>query len=51
MVMMKIPKKDVQAFLRVLKDIAFIQEAERGDTEIERGRFVALEKMKKGIQS
>ena len=51
MLTMKLPKKDVQAFLRVVEDIRLIQEAEKGDREIEKGKFVTLGQLKKKTQS
>lgn len=47
MVTLKLPKKDVEAFLRVVEDIQFIKEAEKGDEEISRGKFKTLEQVRK----
>lgn len=47
MLTVQLPKKDVQAFLRVIEDIRFIEEAEKGDEEISRGKYITLEQLKK----
>lgn len=47
MVIMKLPKEDVEAFLRVVEDIKFIREAEKGDEEIEKGKFKTLGQLTK----
>lgn len=46
MVTLKLPKKDIDAFLRVLEDIKFVKEAEKGDDEISRGKFKTLDDVK-----
>lgn len=46
MLTLQIPKKEIDVFLRVVEDIKFIKEAERGDEEIERGKFKTLEQIK-----
>jgi len=53
MITIKLPKSDVDAFLRVIEDIKFIKEAEKGDGEISKGKFKMLDQIKKshGIQS
>ncbi|HLD41677.1 MAG TPA: hypothetical protein VJB06_01450 [archaeon] len=43
MLTLKVPKEDVEAFLRVIEDIELIKEAEVGDKEIVEGRFKKLE--------
>ena len=45
MVTMKLPKEDVEAFLRVVEDIKFIREAEKGDEEIDKGKFKTLNQL------
>ncbi len=47
MITLRLPKGDVEAFLRVVEDIKFIKEAEKGDKEIDKGRFKTLEQVKK----
>ena len=42
----RLPRKDVDSFLRVIEDIRFIKEAEKGDEEISRGKFKRLEHLK-----
>ena len=46
MLTLKIPKEDVEAFLRVVEDIEFVQEAEKGNKEIDEGKFKTLEELK-----
>lgn len=43
---LKIPKSDVEAFLRVVEDIRFVKEAEKGDEEISKGKFKTLEQVR-----
>jgi hypothetical protein len=47
MITLKLPKDDVEAFLRVVQDIKFIKEAEKGDKEIGKGKFKTLEQLRK----
>ena len=47
MITLKLPKSDVEAFLRVVEDIKFIKEAEKGDKGIDRGKFKTLDQLKK----
>ena len=47
MLTMKLPKEDVEAFLRVVEDIKFIGEAEKGDEEIGKGKFKTLGQLTK----
>lgn len=47
MITLKLPKSDVDAFLRVVDNIKFIKEAEKGDEEINRGKFKSLDEIKK----
>lgn len=47
MVTLKLPKKDVESFLRIVEEIKFIREAEEGDEEISRGKFKTLEQVRK----
>ena len=47
MLTLKMPKEDVETFVRVLEDIELIKEAETGDKEIEEGRFKKLEDLEK----
>lgn len=47
MVTLKLPKKDVESFLRVVEDIRFIKEAEKGDEEINKGKFKTLDVVRK----
>ena len=47
MVTLKLPKRDVESFLRIVEDIRFIREAEEGDEEISRGKFKTLKQVKK----
>ena len=47
MITLKLPKSDVEAFLRVVEDIRFIKEAEKGDKEIDKGRFKTLARLRK----
>jgi len=43
----QLPKRDIDAFLRVVDDIRFIKEAEKGVNEIEKGKFKTLDHVKK----
>ena len=47
MITFKLPKEDVEAFLRVVGDIKFIKEAEKGDKEIDKGKFKTLDELRK----
>lgn len=47
MITLKIPEEDVDAFLRVVEDIKFIKQAEKGEDEINKGKFKTLEQVKK----
>ncbi len=47
MLTLQLPKRDVESFLRVVEDIRFIKEAEKGDEEISRGKFKTLEQLRK----
>lgn len=47
MVTLKLPKKDVESFLRVVEDIRFIKEAEKGDEEISKGNLKTLTQIRK----
>lgn len=47
MVTLKLPKKDIESFLRVVDDIRFIKEAEKGDEEINKGKFKTLDEVRK----
>lgn len=47
MITLRLPKSDVEAFLRVVEDIKFIKEAEKGDAEIDKGKFKSLSQLKK----
>ncbi len=47
MITLKLPKNDLEAFLRVVEDIRLIKEAEKGDNEIEKGKFKTLEQVRK----
>ena len=47
MITLKLPKEDVEAFLRVVEDIKLIKEAEKGDKEIDKGRFKTLDQLRK----
>jgi len=47
MITLKLPKRDVESFLRVVEDIKFIKEAEKGDEEISKGRFKTLNQLRK----
>ncbi len=47
MVTIKLPKKDLEAFLRVVDDIKFIEKGEKGDEEINKGRFKTLDQIRK----
>ena len=51
MITLKLPKQDVEAFLRVLEDVELIKEAEAGDKEIEAGRFKKLEDLEKKYEN
>ena len=46
MMTLKLPKKDVETFLRVVGDIQFIRAAEKGDEEISKGRFKTLAQLR-----
>jgi hypothetical protein len=50
MLTLRLPKKDVEIFLRVLEDIKFIREAEKGDEEINKGKFKTLDSLRKKHQ-
>ena len=47
MITLRQPKNDVEAFLRVVEDIKFIKDAEKGDKEIEKGKFKTLQQLRK----
>ena len=47
MITLKLPKGDVEAFLRVVEDIKLIKDAEKGDKEIDKGKFKTLDQVKK----
>jgi hypothetical protein len=47
MITFKLPKKDMESFLRVVEDIRFIKEAQKGDEEIDKGKFKTLDQLKK----
>ena len=47
MITLKLPKEDVDAFLRVVADIKFIKEAKTGDKEISKGKYKTLEYLRK----
>ena len=47
MITLKLPKEDVEAFLRVVEDIKFIKEAEKGDEEIDKDKFKTLDQLRK----
>lgn len=47
MITLRLPKKDVETFLRVLEDIQFIKDAEQGDEEISKGKFKTLDQARK----
>ena len=47
MITIKMPKEDMEAFLRVVEDIKFIKDAENGDREIEEGEYKTLEEVKR----
>lgn len=47
MVTLKLPKKDIESFLRVVEDIKFIKEAEKGDEEVNKGKFKTLNQVRK----
>ena len=51
MITLKLPRGDVEAFLRVVEDIKFIKEAEKGDKEIDKGKFKTLHELKKKYSS
>ena len=47
MITMKLPKEDVAALVRVLEDIRFLEKAEKGNEEIDKGKFKTLGQLKK----
>lgn len=47
MLTLRLPKEDVEAFVRVVEDIELVKEAEDGDMEIEEGKFKKLEELEK----
>jgi len=47
MITLKIPKNEVDVFLKVVEDIKFISEAEKGDEEISKGKFKTLDQIRK----
>ena len=47
MVTIKLPKKDLKSFLRVVDDIRFIKQAEKGDEEISKGKYKTLNQLRK----
>lgn len=47
MLTLRMPKEDVEAFIRVVEDMELIKEAETGDKEIQEGKFKKLEDMEK----
>jgi len=47
MITLRLPKNDVEAFLRVVEDIKFIKDAEKGDKEIEKSKFKTRQQLRK----
>ncbi|MBI2232514.1 MAG: hypothetical protein HYU56_01230 [Candidatus Aenigmarchaeota archaeon] len=47
MITMKLPKEDVAALVRVLEDIRFLEKSEKGEEEIDKGKFKTLDQLKK----
>ena len=47
MVTIKLSKKDLESFLRVVDDIRLIKQAEKGDKEITKGKYKTLSQLKK----
>ncbi len=41
-----LPRKDVEVLLRVLDQIRLISEAEQGEAEIDKGKYLALDQLK-----
>ena len=50
MLTLKLPRKDVDAFLRVVEEIEFIKQAEEGNKQIESGKFKTLQELKQKYQ-
>ncbi|MBI4181999.1 MAG: hypothetical protein HY520_03465 [Candidatus Aenigmarchaeota archaeon] len=46
-VTLRLPRQDAQAFLRVVEDLAFFMEAEKGDDQIAQGRYITLSQCRK----
>jgi len=46
MLTLSIPKSEVDVFLKVVEDIKFMREAEKGDEEISKGKFKTLEQIR-----
>jgi len=51
MLTLRLPRKDVDTFLRVVEDIEFIKEAEEGNKQIDAGKFKTLQQLKEKYQS
>jgi len=47
MITLRLPREDVEAFLRVVDDIKLVKDAEKGDKEIDTGNFKTLDQLKK----
>ena len=47
MITLKLPKEDVEAFLRVVEDIRFVKDAEKGEEEINKGKYKTLDQLRK----
>ena len=47
---MEIPREDAKIFLRIVSDIQFIIDNEKGRKEIQSGKKISLEELKKELK-
>lgn len=47
MVTLRMPKKDMEALLRVMEDMKFFKEAEEGSEQIKKGKYITLEDLER----
>ena len=46
-VLISLPKKDVEALMKIMEDIRFIEKVEKGREEIKEGKYINYEDFKK----
>ena len=46
-VLISLPKKDVEALMKIMEDIRFIEKVEKGIEEIKEGKYINYEDFKK----